>query len=138
MSTRKATSVFARSKDARPWTSRYVSRRALLCFRDPAGRQDDPVTIGDTRTWTVGRAQAEATRLKVLTDQGIDPRQVREEQRMKAVALKAASTRQNLTLDKAWSEYLVARKGKWSDRHYQDHLRLTSDGKQPQKKTATS
>ncbi|MCX7147281.1 MAG: Arm DNA-binding domain-containing protein, partial [Sulfuritalea sp.] len=30
------------------------------------------ITIGDTRTWTVGQAQAEATRLKTLTDQGID------------------------------------------------------------------
>jgi hypothetical protein len=35
------------------------------------------VTIGDVRTWAVGKAQAEATRLKALTDQGIDPRQVK-------------------------------------------------------------
>ena len=34
------------------------------------------MTIGDCRTWMIGDAQAEATRLKVMTDQGIDPRQV--------------------------------------------------------------
>src|ERR1039458_945552 len=33
-------------------------------------------TIGDVRTWTIGKAQSEATRLKTLTDQGIDPRQL--------------------------------------------------------------
>jgi len=32
------------------------------------------VTIGDLRTWTIGKAQVEARRIKTLTDQGIDPR----------------------------------------------------------------
>ena len=39
------------------------------------------ITIGDLRTWTLGKAQAEATRLKTLTDQGLDPRRVKAEQR---------------------------------------------------------
>jgi hypothetical protein len=47
------------------------------------------VTIGDVRTWTVGKAQAEATRLKSITDQGIDPRQQALEQRAKAEANQA-------------------------------------------------
>ena len=34
------------------------------------------MTIGDPRNWAIGDAQAEASRLKVMTDQGIDPRQV--------------------------------------------------------------
>src|SRR3989304_5612246 len=38
------------------------------------------MTIGDSRTWSIGKAQAEASRLKVMTDQGIDPRQVIAEQ----------------------------------------------------------
>lgn len=33
------------------------------------------ITIGDVRTWTVGKAQEEAARLKTLTDRGIDPRE---------------------------------------------------------------
>ena len=32
------------------------------------------LTIGDQRTWDIGTAQEEATRLKRLVDQGIDPR----------------------------------------------------------------
>jgi hypothetical protein len=35
------------------------------------------ITIGDPRAWSVAAAQAEAIRLKQLTDQGIDPRAVR-------------------------------------------------------------
>lgn len=33
------------------------------------------MTIGDTKTWTVSDAQAEARNLKVMVDKGIDPRQ---------------------------------------------------------------
>src|SRR5271156_5089158 len=40
-------------------------------------------TIGDVKTWTVSKAQDEATRLKTLTDQGIDPRQLEREQKAK-------------------------------------------------------
>ena len=32
------------------------------------------LTIGDPRTWDIGKAQAEARRLKVLIDNGQDPR----------------------------------------------------------------
>ncbi|MBU3990913.1 MAG: Arm DNA-binding domain-containing protein [Gammaproteobacteria bacterium] len=35
------------------------------------------ITIGDPRTWSIGKAQAKATELKTLTDQDIDPRQLR-------------------------------------------------------------
>jgi hypothetical protein len=31
-------------------------------------------TIGDVRTWTIAKAQAEATRLKAQVDNGLDPR----------------------------------------------------------------
>lgn len=48
------------------------------------------ITIGDVRTWSVGKAQDEASRLKALTDQGIDPREQYKlklaEQHAKAVA----------------------------------------------------
>jgi integrase len=47
------------------------------------------LTIGDVRTWAVGKAQDEATRLKVLTDQGIDPRELARD-RQKAIADKKA------------------------------------------------
>lgn len=86
------------------------------------------LTIGDTRTWSIADAQTEARRLKTLTDQGIDPREQKAEQRAQAEARKAEVKRQGLTLGEVWPAYLEARKGKWSERHYRDHVRLASLG----------
>lgn len=85
-------------------------------------------TIGDVRTWSIGKAQDEATRLKTLTDQGIDPRQQAAEQRAKVEAAQMEAKRQDMTLGDAWAEYLKARKAKWSERHYQDHVRFSAPG----------
>ncbi|NBQ68739.1 MAG: DUF4102 domain-containing protein [Nitrosomonadaceae bacterium] len=48
------------------------------------------LTIGDVRTWPVGKAQEEATRLKALTDQGIDPRELIRKQQEAIAAEKEA------------------------------------------------
>jgi len=92
------------------------------------------ITIGDTRTWTVGKAQSEATRLKALTDQGIDPREQAEERRLKAVKAKATVIRQQVTVSEAWAEYLKARKSKWSTGHYDDHIANSSTGGRDKKR----
>jgi len=80
------------------------------------------ITIGDVRTWTIGKAQAEATRLKALTDQGIDPREiVREREEAKAAQKAAQATaqleaehRKHLTLRALLEAYtrMLAAKGK--------------------------
>ena len=84
------------------------------------------MTIGDPRNWPLGEAQDEASRLKVMTDQGIDPRQVKAEQeaakKAKAVALVMQEARESVTLGMAWDEYLKARKPFWGARHYADHV----------------
>jgi integrase len=97
------------------------------------------ITIGDPRNWKIGDAQAEATRLKVMTDQGIDPRQVIAD----AIATKEAviqakeaesaaqvmqEARESVTVGAAWQEYIAARKPQWSERHYRDHVTLTHPG----------
>ena len=41
------------------------------------------ITIGNTQAWPLGKAQTEAARLKVLIDQGIDPRQLNNAQKLK-------------------------------------------------------
>jgi integrase len=90
------------------------------------------VTIGDTRTWAVGKAQAEATRLKTLTDQGIDPRQVMADiaaaAESKAAELVIQVTRESVTVGMAWDEYLKARKPFWGARHYDDHVDAMQTG----------
>lgn len=104
------------------------------------------ITIGDTRTWTIGQAQAEATSLKTLTDQGIDPRQIRADREVaRAAAIQAKKTeeaelilrnqKESVTLGNVWLEYIAERKeakeGKensWSDRHYKDHVKMIHAG----------
>ena len=64
------------------------------------------MTIGDPRTWGIGDAQAEAARLKAMTDQGIDPRQVIADaiaaKDAKAAAVVVQDARESVTLDMAW------------------------------------
>lgn len=71
------------------------------------------ITIGDTRTWTVAKAQAEATSHKAQTDQGIDPRQVRAEKHAAQEAAKvetaAAALRESVTLGAVWPIYVEDR-----------------------------
>lgn len=86
------------------------------------------MTIGDARTWSIAKAQAEATRLKTLTDQGIDPRQLATEQATKAEAGRREVIRQRITLGDVWTAYIEARKANWGELHYRDHVRLAASG----------
>lgn len=88
------------------------------------------MTVGDTRTWTVVKARAEATKQKALTDQGIDPREQRTAQIAKADAARAEAKRQDLKFGDVWPVYLAARKPRWGERHYQNHVNLAAEGGQ--------
>lgn len=92
------------------------------------------VTIGDARAWDIGRARTEASRLKTLIDDGKDPREVRAEQQAAHAARRVELRRQDLVVSEAWRRYLEARREKWSDRHYSDHMRLSEAGGRPAKK----
>lgn len=81
-------------------------------------------TIGDVRTWTISAAQAEARRLKVLIDQGIDPRD--EKADLKAAA-EAKRVKAVLALD-VWQEYVKDRSTKWGARHLSDHHEMVREG----------
>lgn len=91
-------------------------------------------TIGDSRTWAIGKAQAEATRLKTLTDQGIDPRQLEIDRAAAVVAKQAEIDRQQVTLADAWSLYIEARKHRWSERNTLDHLAASKRGGEKKKR----
>ena len=81
-------------------------------------------TIGDVHTWTISAAQAEARRLKVLIDQGIDPRE--EKADLKA-AVEAKRVKAVLALD-VWQEYVKDRSTKWGARHLSDHHEMVREG----------
>ena len=82
------------------------------------------LTIGDTETWTLGAAQVEARRLKVLTDQGIDPR----EERAKTDAKNRARRLKGVSGLVVWDEYIKARQHQWGDRHKNDHVDMVRKG----------
>jgi integrase len=93
------------------------------------------MTIGHVRTWMVGAAQAEASRLKVMTDQGIDPRQVEADkhaaEKAEAEELRLKDARESVTLDYAWTEYVAERKPHWGSAHLHDHMRSMQVGGEP-------
>jgi integrase len=82
------------------------------------------ITIGGLDSWNIAQAQAEARRLKVLIDQGIDPREQRAEQQAQH---KARNAKSELGLA-AWKEYIKARKSNWGERHLADHLDMVRLG----------
>jgi integrase len=69
-------------------------------------------TIGDIRTWPIAKAQAEATRLKALTDQGIDPRELeRAKIEAKVAAASAIAAAKDYTLAKLFEAYCTHLEG---------------------------
>jgi len=90
------------------------------------------LTIGDSRAWSISDAQDEATRLKVMTDQGIDPRQVKADEaaakEAATIAKKAQEARESVTVGMAWAEYVSAMKSTWGALHLHDHVRAMQSG----------
>ena len=90
------------------------------------------MTIGDPRTWGIGNAQQEATRLKGMTDKGTDPRQVIADaiatKKAKAAALVLQEVRETVTVGTAWGEYIKATKSAWGALHLRDHEKAMQAG----------
>ncbi|MBL8499486.1 MAG: integrase family protein [Nitrosomonas sp.] len=90
------------------------------------------LTIGDQRAWSISDAQAEAARLKVKTDQGIDPRQEAAEEKAAKQAAeetkKAQEVRETVTVANAWNEYIEAMQSTWGKLHLHDHMRAMQSG----------
>ena len=112
------------------------------------------ITLGDVRTWYLNSvwsgigeerkeihrgAREEAGRLRVLIDNGKDPRQVaadeiaaenakREQEAAAEQARQKEALRNSVTVEKAWAQYLAnppMKKGKtWGERHLADHHKV--------------
>lgn len=83
-------------------------------------------TIGDVDTWAIDKAQSEARRLKVLTDQGIDPRIEKAKSQAKSKASRLKGTKGLIV----WEEYIKARQHQWGERHKADHIDMVRKGGQ--------
>lgn len=82
------------------------------------------ITIGNVDTWSISEAQSEARRLKVLTDQGIDPRVERAELDAQNLASQTKIA-QGLVV---WEEYIKDRTPHWGDRHLADNRLMIKQG----------
>jgi hypothetical protein len=91
-------------------------------------------TIGDTRAWTIERARKEAHDLRVLLDQGTDPRELDRAARAEKAAIEQAANAATLSVAEAWSAYIAERRPHWGERHYQDHIAKAAAGGIPAKR----
>ncbi|MGV8892354.1 MAG: tyrosine-type recombinase/integrase [Burkholderiaceae bacterium] len=114
-------------------------------FQGKLNGQAIRVTIGAPATWDIPAAQAEARRLKVIIDNGQDPRQVKSDAQAKARndkantaavkdAAQAEAIRQSATIAEAWAVYLAHHAKRWGARHMADHINLSQTGGAPKKR----
>ena len=82
------------------------------------------ITIGDAKSWSLVKAQSEAMRLKVMTDQGIDPREVMAAQKARSAA-KELSTKEALQI---WEEFIKDRKVNWGPRQLANYESVVRKG----------
>ncbi|MDC6177536.1 tyrosine-type recombinase/integrase [Ralstonia solanacearum] len=94
-------------------------------------------SAGQRGAWTLDKARTEAANLKVMIDSGKDPREAKAEVQAAHEARQAARRRKDVTLGDAWTAYIAARRGKWSERHYLDHVRLADRGDREWKRGKT-
>jgi len=87
-------------------------------------------TIGDIKDWELSPAREEAKRLSVLCDQGIDPRQEKQEKIEAAQQQQRQVIRERLTFGEVWSAYIEANKARWRVRYLRDHINFSARGGQ--------
>jgi len=103
--------------------------------------------LGGWPAVSIETARHEAHRLRGLTEQGIDPRELeRQQQEVKAAAIDAAAAekaaqaqqkaRDALTVGEVWQTYIEARKPRWGALHLADHIGMGEPGGTPRKRGA--
>ena len=97
--------------------------------------------LGEWPAVSIYDAQAEAHRLRGLTEQGTDPREIERQQQADKAATAAAAAAQvatdklaGVTVSEAWAAYLADRKPRWGELHYKDHVKLSRAGGVPCKR----
>lgn len=97
-------------------------------FEAKLGRQTIRHTIGNIRSWTIEGARAEANRLRVLVDRGHDPRALEKEQEAQRRERAAVDAAESVSVGEAWDHYIEARRSRWGEHHYKDHIRKAKPG----------
>ena len=92
------------------------------------------VTIGSPDAWSIPQAQEKARELLRQIDEGRDPREVKAAITAADVAKRDDSKRLTVTVEDAWTAYLLERRLRWGERHYSDHIEKAAPGGLPAKR----
>ncbi len=98
--------------------------------------------LGGWPAVSIDTARQEAHRLRGMTEQGIDPREIERQQDEAQAAAKAQQAAadaakvkqkvaQTLTVGEVWQTYIEARRPHWGDLHYRDHIDKAKAGGLP-------
>lgn len=92
------------------------------------------LTIGTAADWPIEKARSEAQRLKMLVDQGTDPREVERQEAADRASLAVEQAAEALTVGEVWARYIAERRPKWGERNYADHAGMTEEGGQKRRR----
>jgi len=93
------------------------------------------ITIGSTQAWDIAAARAEARKLQVLVDSGVDPRDQKAEQARQKERERHEQKRQEITLGELWPEYIEANKRHWGEHQLKDHQKVVQEPGLPRKRS---
>lgn len=108
--------------------------RKTYAMQGRLGGKTIRVTIGDVRTWSLADARAEAARLKLQIDSGLDPRELARQQQAERAAREAMADAQALTMGDVWPVYMQARRPHWGARHFADNAAAVRSGGKAKKR----
>ena len=97
-------------------------------FQSVYQSKDLRITIGSPAAWSIPDAQAKARELQRLIDEGKDPRDLKRDALAAQAEKQAAAAVQAVTVGEVWAVYLEARRPRWGERHYSEHLLLVKPG----------
>lgn len=107
---------------------RATAGASAFVFQGKLNNKDFRMTIGDVRAWGIDDARTEARRLQTLVDQGTDPRQEKAERIAASEAKREEARRIEAPALEAWAAYLEARRPKWGETSYRNHVTLSKEG----------
>lgn len=121
--------AFMRDSEAPGLRVRVTAAGAkAFVYEAKLNRQTIRRTIGNVKLWSIEQARTEARRLAVVLDNGQDPRELERQQQAAKDAKMAAAAAKALTVGEAWAAYVEARRPRWGERHYSEHLLLMKPG----------
>ncbi len=96
------------------------------------------INIGTLADWPIEKARTKAQGLKMLVDDGTDPRELARDRLAAAVERKAATAAKveadkvaALTVGEVWTAYIAQRRPFWGELHYRDHIDKAKAGGLP-------